>query len=99
MKTFQTITLLFTIAAGISALPSENGPSVDIITDGDFNYTGQATTAFLARGLEARCGENYPPHSDCVIGQCQCSKGYGCYSCNGGRVQCQPGPNSGQCWQ
>ncbi|KAB5566739.1 hypothetical protein GE09DRAFT_1211801 [Coniochaeta sp. 2T2.1] len=98
MKTFQTLALLFAIAAGVSALPSENSPSIDVITDGTFTYTGTATSAFLARGLEARCGENFPPHSDCVIGQCQCSSGYGCYSCNGGRVQCQPGPGSGQCW-
>lgn len=43
MKTFETITLLFAIAAGISAHPAENGPSVDIVTDGEFTYTGQAT--------------------------------------------------------
>lgn len=43
MKTFETITLIFALAAGISALPAENGPSVDVIADGEFTYTGQAT--------------------------------------------------------
>ena len=62
------------------------------------NRAMNTQSAFHQRGLEARCGENFPPHSDCVIGQCQCSAGYGCYSCNGGRTQCQPGPGSGECW-
>jgi hypothetical protein len=45
MKTFQAITLFFAMAAGVSALPLENSPSVDFIVDGTFSYTGQATVS------------------------------------------------------
>lgn len=52
------------------------------------------------RGLEGRCScaPCYSPHADCQAGRCQCAGNYGCWSCNGGRTQCQPGPGSGQCW-
>jgi hypothetical protein len=45
MKAFQNISLLIAVVAGVSALPSENGPSVDVITEGTFTYTGQATVS------------------------------------------------------
>jgi hypothetical protein len=45
MKPFQSLTLIFAMATGISALPSENGPSVEVIADGQFTYTGQATVS------------------------------------------------------
>jgi hypothetical protein len=51
MKTFQPITLLFAIAASVSALPSENAPSVDVITDGEFTYSGQATVSLSHQPL------------------------------------------------
>ncbi|KAF7526686.1 hypothetical protein G7054_g10686 [Neopestalotiopsis clavispora] len=96
MKTFQSFAILLLAAAGVYAAPSAS--DVETIQDSGFTYKGLSQGTIETRSLEARCGENFPPHSDCVIGQCQCSAGYGCYSCNGGRVQCQPGPGSGQCW-
>ncbi|KAJ9137136.1 hypothetical protein NKR23_g9355 [Pleurostoma richardsiae] len=98
MKTIINLTILLAAAAGISASPAPAEQINDVITAGGNTYTGLSTRKFLTRGLEARCGENWPPHSDCVPGQCQCSAGYGCWSCDGGRFQCQPGPDSGECW-
>jgi len=47
MKTFP-ITLLFAMAAGIFALPSEKSPSIDVIADDTFTYTGQATVSLAS---------------------------------------------------
>ncbi|KAI1061420.1 hypothetical protein LB507_011231 [Fusarium sp. FIESC RH6] len=64
---------------------------IDIFTQG----------LLAARGLEKRCNcfpECRRPGSNCAPGKCECSGDYGCWSCGGGRMQCQPGPGSGVCW-
>ncbi|KAF5003715.1 hypothetical protein FDECE_9747 [Fusarium decemcellulare] len=93
---FSTIaTLLFAI--GTSAAPE---PDNAVIKEGEYTYTGIDKPLLTLRGLEARCDcfPCYSPHADCSPGKCQCAGDYGCWSCNGGRTQCQPGPGSGQCW-
>lgn len=62
MKTVQTLTLLFAIAAGISALPSENNPSIDVIADGKFTYTGQSTVRTTPS--QSRLTHNTEPPAD-----------------------------------
>ncbi|KAH6985463.1 hypothetical protein EDB80DRAFT_590782 [Ilyonectria destructans] len=87
----------FLLAFGVSAMPE---PDNVVITEGEYTYTGIDKGILTERHLEARCDcfPCYSPHADCSPGKCQCAGSYGCWSCNGGRTQCQPGPGSGQCW-
>ncbi|CAJ2501006.1 Uu.00g038590.m01.CDS01 [Anthostomella pinea] len=99
MKAFQHLTLLITLAAGgVLALPSvaEDVTGLTTITSGTDVFTGYNVEN--ESGIEARCSGTRLPKSDCDPGKCQCAGNYGCWGCNGGRVQCQPGPGSGVCW-
>ncbi len=48
----------------------------------------ESTTAFL----DAPKGR--PAGACCDIGKAQCSKGFGCFECGGGKPTCQVGPGS-----
>ncbi|KAI1475921.1 hypothetical protein K445DRAFT_25755 [Daldinia sp. EC12] len=93
MKFFQTTVMLLSAAASsVVAHPTET--ELNTITSGDYTFVGVGEIP----DIEKRCSGNLKPRADCQPGKCQCQNGYGCWSCNGGRVQCQPGPNSGVCW-
>ncbi|KAL6922507.1 hypothetical protein ACHAPO_011157 [Fusarium lateritium] len=96
MKVAIFLSALF--SAQVLAIPE---PDNTVIKDGEFTYTGIDKGLLAARGLEARCNcfpECRRPGSNCAPGKCECSGDYGCWSCGGGRMQCQPGPGSGVCW-
>ncbi|KAJ5291577.1 hypothetical protein N7478_000828 [Penicillium angulare] len=86
MKFSANILLICTAIVGASAVPTTN-------TDTELKFTGGETSVD-----SVECTGYLPQHASCTIGQCQCLGNNGCYSCNGGRVQCQPGPGSGVCW-
>ncbi|KAL2151785.1 hypothetical protein VTH82DRAFT_6883 [Thermothelomyces myriococcoides] len=103
---FSTKLVLFLTAAtaGVFAGPAVD-PGVVVssrsIQVGDNLYVGDDKSAINSRsdGIEKRCdGAFLPPHASCDPGKCQCLGDYGCWSCNGGRMQCQPGPGSDVCW-
>ncbi|KAM0193527.1 hypothetical protein ACHAPA_011430 [Fusarium lateritium] len=86
------------LSAQVLAIPE---PDTTVIKDGDYTYTGIDKGLLALRGLEKRCNcfpECRRPASNCRPGKCECSGDYGCWSCSGGRMQCQPGPGSGVCW-
>ncbi|PTD07625.1 hypothetical protein FCULG_00007199 [Fusarium culmorum] len=92
MKASFVVSLLLSL--GVSATPAVDTTTIE---DGGFTYTGIDKPLLALRGLEARCDcfPCYSPHADCSPGKCQCAGDYGCWSCGGGRMQCQPGPGSG----
>ncbi|KAB8265728.1 hypothetical protein BDV32DRAFT_115778 [Aspergillus pseudonomiae] len=92
MKLLTSI-LGLTAIAGVSAMPTSNSATTNTITSGEFTYNGEGVDF----SLQCSGGIN-PPHADCEPGKCQCRGDYGCWSCQGGRMQCQPGPGSGTCW-
>ncbi|RBR23413.1 uncharacterized protein FIESC28_03792 [Fusarium coffeatum] len=86
------------LSAQVLAVPE---PDYAVVKDGEYTYTGIDKGLLAARGLEKRCNcfpECRRPGSNCAPGKCECSGDYGCWSCGGGRMQCQPGPGSGVCW-
>ncbi|KAF4502473.1 hypothetical protein FAGAP_1288 [Fusarium agapanthi] len=95
MKATLFVSLLLSL--GVTATPASDTVTIE---DGGYTYTGIDKPLLALRGLEARCScfPCYSPHADCQPGKCQCAGNYGCWSCGGGRMQCQPGPGSGQCW-
>ncbi|KAL2171401.1 hypothetical protein VTG60DRAFT_3044 [Thermothelomyces hinnuleus] len=103
---FSTKLVLFltAAAAGVFAGPAVDPDAVtssQTVQDGDILYVGLDESVLERRsdGVEKRCdGAFLPPHAGCTPGKCQCLGNYGCWSCNGGRMQCQPGPGSGVCW-
>ncbi|KAK4038357.1 hypothetical protein C8A01DRAFT_37670 [Parachaetomium inaequale] len=100
----KLVLLLTAAAAGVFASPAVDARDVaasQTVQDGDFLYVGVDESVVERRsdGIEKRCtGAWKTPHADCKPGQCECLGDYGCWSCGGGRMQCQPGPGSGQCW-
>ncbi|KAK0713713.1 hypothetical protein B0T26DRAFT_783103 [Lasiosphaeria miniovina] len=103
MKLSVNIFVLLAAAATVYASPAIDARDVAAsvsVHEGEFLFVGADRSTLEKRGLdvEARCSGFLPPHSDCDPGKCQCIGNNGCWSCNGGRMQCQPGPGSGQCW-
>ncbi|KAL2130462.1 hypothetical protein VTI74DRAFT_6373 [Chaetomium olivicolor] len=105
MQFTSKLTLLVAAAAtGVLASPAVDAREVaasQTVQDGDIVYVGLDESVVERRsdGIEKRCtGAFLPPHADCTPGKCQCLGNYGCWSCSGGRMQCQPGPGSGVCW-
>ncbi|KAF5678683.1 hypothetical protein FHETE_1124 [Fusarium heterosporum] len=96
MKATFFVSILLSL--GATAMPEADTVSV---VDGGYTYTGIDRPLLALRGLESRCScaPCYSPHADCTPGRCQCAGNYGCWSCSGGRMQCQPGPGSGVCWK
>ncbi|KAI0828777.1 hypothetical protein F5Y06DRAFT_302183 [Hypoxylon sp. FL0890] len=97
MKLFQQIALLLAVA-GSSAIPqpAPEAAVMNTVTVGENTFVGLDDIVSLEQGK--RCTGLYLAHSDCTPGKCQCAGNYGCWACNGGRMQCQPGPGSGVCW-
>ncbi|POR39277.1 Uncharacterized protein TPAR_00530 [Tolypocladium paradoxum] len=90
---------------GIIAVGAMPSADVETFVDDDGNtYVGADKASLALRGLEARCncavgGTCVLPGGNCVPGRCQCMGDYGCWSCKGGRMQCQPDPRDGKsCW-
>ncbi|KAE8371244.1 hypothetical protein BDV26DRAFT_298962 [Aspergillus bertholletiae] len=85
--------LALTVITGTSAIPTSNSATTETVTSDAFTYNGEGVD------FSIQCsGGLKPPHADCTPGKCQCNGNYGCWSCQGGRMQCQPGPGSGKCW-
>ncbi|KAJ4302431.1 hypothetical protein N0V88_002575 [Collariella sp. IMI 366227] len=104
--TSKLILFLAAAATGVLASPAVDAREVatsQTVTDGDIVYVGLDESALERRAdgaeIEKRCtGAYLPAHASCTPGKCQCLGNYGCWSCRGGRMQCQPGPGSGVCW-
>jgi hypothetical protein len=80
---------------------SSHHPGCPLVTGthSDTSLLSQSVVERRAEGIEKRCtGAWKTPHADCQPGKCECLGNYGCWSCSGGRMQCQPGPGSGVCW-
>ncbi|KAG6083514.1 hypothetical protein E4U15_001956 [Claviceps sp. LM218 group G6] len=99
MKIAILVTSLLSL--GASALPEAE----ESITVGEYTYTGgdlpkgELKNVLALRALEKRCS-CWPCMGlggDCKPGHCNCLGSNGCYSCNGGRYLCQPGPGSTVC--
>ncbi|KAH6840733.1 hypothetical protein B0I37DRAFT_357589 [Chaetomium sp. MPI-CAGE-AT-0009] len=103
---FSSKLVLFLSAAAVGVFASPAADTRDVtssqtVQDGDLLYVGLDSSVIERRsgGVDKRCDGAYKqPHEDCNPGKCECLGNYGCWSCNGGRMQCQPGPSSGQCW-
>ncbi|KAI0122742.1 hypothetical protein F4814DRAFT_458329 [Daldinia grandis] len=96
MMLFQPIVILLSIAGNAICNPAEDTPQVELstITSGEYTFIGVGGTSDLGK----RCSGYLTQHADCTPGKCQCLGNNGCWACNGGRMQCQPGPDSGECW-
>ncbi|KAI2465966.1 hypothetical protein F4781DRAFT_434882 [Annulohypoxylon bovei var. microspora] len=100
MRSFQYIAIIIAIASSNVIARStdsqlETRVTYDTIISGDDTFVGLDETE---GGIDKRCSGHLEPGSDCTPGKCDCLGKNGCYSCNGGRTQCQPGPGSGVCW-
>ncbi|KAG6058578.1 hypothetical protein E4U17_007883 [Claviceps sp. LM77 group G4] len=101
MKIAILVTSLLSL--GASALPEAE----ESITVGEYTYTGgdlpkgELKNVLVLRDLERRCRCSPWPCTErgqiCEPGHCNCFGSNGCYSCNGGRYLCQPGPGSTVC--
>ncbi|KAE8150911.1 hypothetical protein BDV25DRAFT_139347 [Aspergillus avenaceus] len=101
MKFIANALVLLTVVAGVSAVPAADNSNLKTVVSGEFTYIGEAgvKSNVEAGDFSIQCNGDFPSHSDCTPGKCQCSGKNGCWSCGGGRVQCQPGPGSGECWK
>ncbi|KAF5855435.1 hypothetical protein ETB97_009223 [Aspergillus alliaceus] len=93
MKDFTNAIIFVSCIASVCAIPAGTAEAEHTTTDNGLAFVGDSVD------FSVQCAGWLTPHADCTPGKCQCAGNYGCWSCSGGRMQCQPGPGSGQCWK
>ncbi|KAI1269141.1 hypothetical protein F5Y18DRAFT_373738 [Xylariaceae sp. FL1019] len=92
MKFFAPVLLLAAVA-GVSAAPSFE--TITVTDEHGITFTGLGEHSQGSfSGLQKRCFSWWAlsEGEECTPGNCDCSGDNGCYSCDGGRYVCQPGP-------